>query len=493
MKIATQIFLAIALTSLISVLAVHAIQRYHFEQNFIAYVQQSHIERLAPVIEALQNDYKAHGNWQHQQDARMIDLNYRALARQLVQNRPPRFNRASSRDDNRDNNKKRLGRLFRHLTLLDAQEQWLAGADIHPEGLQSALYDDDRLIGYLHVAPPKQLERRLDREFAKHHDNSMLYSSIAVIFLASFSALLLSRHLSGPIKRLSEGVSQLTEGNYSGQLDIKRRDELGQLAQAFDRLTQALDASRESQRQWISDIAHELRTPVTILGGEIECLEDGLTPLTLEAIGSLKHETQRLKRLIEDLHQLSQADAGQLNLSLCEVNPTEELTQLLHRYAEPFNQHNITLDLTLPDLGFVMADRFRLEQVFSNILANSLRYTDSPGKLAITAKLNDQITEKTTKASTQHTAQNLTLTFSDSKPGVSKQELSAIFKRLYRTDSSRSRKTGAAGLGLAICQAIIDEHGGKIYAEHSSLGGLSIVITLPLHKKTEDSGFDKTV
>ena len=236
-------------------------------------------------------------------------------------------------------------------------------------------------------------------------------------------------------------------------------------------MADTLKAYETMRQQWITDISHELRTPLAILKGEIEAVQDGVRKIRPETLDSLHSEVMRLSKLVADLHALSLADTQDLQATLSDVHPLDILNEMANHYRGRMEDRRIEMRLALPDAygPVIRGNRDRLAQLFANLLENTLRYTDAPGRLIVSAGRNDA---------------GLTIRFDDSAPGVPRDALERIFERLYRVDSSRNRRLGGSGLGLAICRQIVQAHGGAIRAEASPEGGLGIEIDLPLKDAT---------
>jgi two-component system sensor histidine kinase BaeS len=213
-----------------------------------------------------------------------------------------------------------------------------------------------------------------------------------------------------------------------------------------------------------------LRTPLTILQGEIEALLDGIRPLTLEHIHSLHQEVGHLLRLVADLYDLAQADLGTLNYQKHTLNLCELVRDSVASFQPAFHKANLQLDFhTSAEKIYCLGDTDRLRQLCNNLLQNSLRYTDSGGAVRVTLD--------------QYVA-TIVLNISDSTPGVPDEALPRLFDYLYRVDSARTRSKGGSGLGLAICQRIAEAHQGILSASHSESGGLSVNLQL----QSDDSG-----
>jgi len=206
--------------------------------------------------------------------------------------------------------------------------------------------------------------------------------------------------------------------------------------------------------------------PLAILGGEIEAIQDGLQDLSYESIGSLQVEVFRLNRLVDDLYQLALSDVGALAYRKSDVNLADILCEAIDRARPKLAERSLTLTALLPqDPVFVFADAERLAQLFDNLLENSQKYTDAGGTIDV---------------SLESDAGCVTVNIRDSGPGVTEEERGKLFDRLYRVEGSRSRTSGGAGLGLAICRNIVEAHEGAIEVLHSPLGGVWMRITLPV-------------
>lgn len=294
-------------------------------------------------------------------------------------------------------------------------------------------------------------------------------TAMVIAVLTLILSVPLSRYLIGRISVIANGARELTSGNYHFRIQQSADDELGELTEDFNQLARKLEENEKARNQWIADISHELRTPLAILRGEIEAVQDKIRELTPNTIDNIHSEVVNLDRLVKDLHELSMSDIGALSYNKKKLNLFDQLQHSVSFYQDAFDLEGIELkcNLNLADPIYVHGDPDRLSQLFSNLLANSLRYTDTPGKLEIT------LTRKNDKA---------TIEFNDTAPTVEEQDLDKLFDRLYRVETSRSRDTGGSGLGLAICQNITDAHQGMISASQSKLGGINIHIEFPFEK-----------
>lgn len=321
-------------------------------------------------------------------------------------------------------------------------------------------------IGYVGLLSSKHFLHPIQVRFLTQQRLALSLAAAGMVLLVMIFSLPLARRLVKPVKAMAAATHEIASGRYATRIPVTASDELGLLARDFNDMALMLDKHEKERRQWVADISHELRTPVTVLQGEIEALLDGIRTITPESIRSLHVEVLRLNRLIQDLYQLSLADIGALTYSMEDLNLAGVLTSSLDAYRAEFGNKGIALTVDIPEKEVtVFSDRERLAQLFSNLFENSLRYTDKGGELAV---------------SLSPTNDHVVIEIQDSKPGVPEDCLNRLFERLYRVEGSRNRTSGGAGLGLAISKNIVEAHEGTISAHDSPLGGLLIRVTLPI-------------
>ncbi len=377
-----------------------------------------------------------------------------------TQSRPPREDRKPG------NRPPRFG-IEHRLTLFDINKKTVAGPASSPiDHTLKNIISDNQTVGWLGLKKEDQLTQPLDIAFLKQQAQAFYMTGALMLTLAAITAFFFARHLLAPIKQLTAGTRALKSRNFESRIPVKSKDELGQLASDFNQMAQTLENYEQMRHQWISDIAHELRTPLSVLQGEIEALQDGVRQINPDTLSSLHTEVSHLTRLVCDLHDLSLAESGSLHYSLEPVAPLALVRDIIKKFRPLFEARKIVLldELDNEISQTIPGDSNRLVQVFSNLFENSLRYTEPPGTLKIRSSI---------------TSSGISLYFEDSAPGVSHESLKKLFDRLYRVDKSRSRAHGGSGLGLAICKSIIEAHNGTIRALKSPLGGVLFEITLP--------------
>jgi two-component system sensor histidine kinase BaeS len=354
------------------------------------------------------------------------------------------------------------------LLLVDASDQFVVGnPDVPADSPFVPILSYGVLVGRLLLAPMPKLRGDLDLSFAQTQLHHALLMACSVLLGALLVSWLLARWLLAPIRALGAGSRALVAGNFATRVPATRSDEIGALAEDFNQLAATLERHRDARRRWGADIAHELRTPISILRGEIQALQDGIRTAGPETLASLQSECDRLAGLVEDLYQLALSDAGALAYRLEPLDLGELLHDVVQSHAGAMKDAGLELTLDLPSMPDqrVRGDAQRLMQLFGNLLRNCVRYTNAPGRVRIAVR---------------HAGADCLIDVDDTEPGVPQASLAHLFDRLYRVEPSRSRTFGGAGLGLAICRNIALAHGGNIVASPSSMGGLCISLRLPI-------------
>jgi two-component system sensor histidine kinase BaeS len=435
--IAVKFFLAILLAAACAAGAMAIATRLSFQSGFLGYLNQVDAQRLDELATRLAGEYRAHGGWSFLRD------DYARL-RSLALPAPP----------------------VPRLALLDADGRTVVGnADIVQEGAAKPIVVDGRTVGWIGRSPLRRLSTAAELSFQQEQLRAAWVIAALAVILAAALAIVLGRAFVRPVKRIAEATHRVAAGNYGTRVELRSRDELGQLAQDFNRLAETLERNETLRRRFMADVSHELRTPLAVLSAELEALEDGVRPLKRESLASLRAEVSALGKLVGDLNQLALSDVGALAYRKATVNVVPLLEQALEPYRERFAARGLGVETAFDGAAPVFGDADRLVQMFRNLLENSARYTDPGGRVRVAA---------------HREARRVAIDFDDSAPGVPPEALPQLFERFYRVDSSRSRANGGAGLGLAICRSIAAAHDGEIRAERSPLGGLRVRVALPL-------------
>jgi signal transduction histidine kinase len=304
-----------------------------------------------------------------------------------------------------------------------------------------------------------------EREFINRTNLTFLYSALAAACLALILGIFLSRTLTRPIRELTDATHSVAEGNLGLQVSVHSRDELGALAASFNKMSTDLARSTDARKQMTADIAHELRTPLSLILGHAEAVHDGVLPPSRENFEIIREEAIRLEHLVDDLRILSLADAGELSINLQEVSPEKLLNDIQAMYLHIARQRNVKIQPDVAsELPMLNIDPGRMTQVLTNILDNALRHTPESGRITLSARKVQAGVE---------------LSVQDSGPGIEGEDVNRIFQRFYRTDASRHRDEGGSGLGLAIAKSIVLAHNGQIWAESAPGKGLTVTVKLP--------------
>jgi signal transduction histidine kinase len=300
-------------------------------------------------------------------------------------------------------------------------------------------------------------------------NQALIWGAAGAALVALAIGWLLARRLTRPLKALTHASHAIAQGDLQQRVDLRSRDELGELATAFNRMSADLARVSQLRRQMTADIAHDLRTPLSMILAHTEALRDGVLPPSPETYTLLHDEALRLNRLVEDLRTLSLADAGELPLSRQPTAPGALLERAVAAQSVRAQQQQVAVQAQAqPDLPPIESDPDRMVQVLGNLLDNALRYTPQGG----------QITCRVSRATGP--AAPVTFCIADSGPGIAGEDLPHVFERFYRADKSRQRDANGSGLGLAIARSIVEAHGGRIWAESQLGQGARFYVELPV-------------
>ncbi len=293
----------------------------------------------------------------------------------------------------------------------------------------------------------------------------LLAASLAALLLAALLSFLLTQMVLRPLHQIIETASLISAGDYSTRVNTRSRDEIGELARAFNDMADSLERTERLRRNMVSDVAHELRTPLTNIRGYLEALQDGVVPPTEETFTLLLGETLRLVQLVEGLLQLARADAARATLALEEIDFPQLVSRICKGFSLNFTNKDVDLSTEFGEgVKQVTADRGKLSQVMENLLRNAVQYT--PGKGHVRVRV-------------QSLGGEVKFTIENSGPGIAEEDLPYIFERFYRGEKSRSRNYGGTGIGLAIVKDLVEAHGGQVGVE-SSRGLTLFWFTLPV-------------
>ncbi|MFN2272313.1 MAG: sensor histidine kinase [Anaerolineae bacterium] len=323
---------------------------------------------------------------------------------------------------------------------------------------------DDQTVGYLLLSPYGRFREDFQSILGSTLQRFLLIGlGIGVVALITGGAL--SRVISQPVVKLTEATRAVAKGDLGVRVRGQYPGELGELATSFNQMIEELARADNLRRNMTADVAHELRTPLSVIRGKIEGVLDGVYPATPEHLEPILEETRLLAHLVEDLRLLALAEAGQLSLERQPLDVGDLLRDAQVNFGPQADDRGVTLALDLPaDLPQVAADRRRIAQVLGNLLTNALRHTPQGGCVTLSAIA---------------TGREVQLSVADTGAGIAPEDLPYIFERFWRGDRSRSRAGGGSGLGLAIAKQLVEMHGGSITVESAPGAGSTFRFALP--------------
>lgn len=325
---------------------------------------------------------------------------------------------------------------------------------------------DNKPVGKVIIgANPPPAVAVLQEQFFNSVLSASILASVVAIVLAIWLALQFSRRISIPLVSLTEAAGKLADKEFKYRLFIPAKDEIGTLAKAFNSMADAIEQNEQIRNNLVADVAHELRTPVTIIRGTLESLQAGVLEPSQEVIVSLHDEVLRLSRLINELQEISLAESGKLVLNISEINPVDIVEKVVNNFKGPASAKGIEIRLAVALAeGRIEADYDRIVQVLANLLSNAIRHTPAGGQIEVALA---------------ESGSDLCISVTDSGPGISPEDLPYIFDRFYRGSKARSRVDGGSGLGLSIARSLVEIHHGRIEALSSPGAGSVFTVYLP--------------
>ncbi|MDV7103387.1 ATP-binding protein [Vibrio sp. TH_r3] len=497
MSIFTKLFVSILLVSVVMLASMVWLINSSFQQGLQNYLNSEEVDKAQLIAEKVKNYYSPTFGWQRLNSAPYLwasiltqfgeppPPNNRQLSQYpprpesgsaIERYRPepkPNFEFSEQAMVNLEQKDSVLVPLSVRTNLFDADGRSLFGLDenLHYDRqrfkqVKVDIIVDDKLVGWITVLQSRSISGNLAESFFHEQTKYTVTVAVLAVFFSFIIAFFLVRHFLNPLKALHEGAKAIEQGNLDVYIESKSSDELAALTTAFNQLAMSLKKQQIDRQQWLSDISHELRTPIAVLRSEIEAIQDGIRKPEPKRITSLHQQTMTLGKLVNDLYELSLSDSG-VNFDLKPIdNIAEILNEVINQNELRCKHNRLTMDLrcNVSSKVSLIGDSQSLKQLFLNIVENSIRYTDAPGNIDVIVEQDEQ---------------NIKIVFEDSLPGVPDESLPKLFDRLYRVDKSRSRSSGGSGIGLSICNNIVKAHNGTIRASHGPRGGVRIDITLP--------------
>lgn len=490
MRILNKLVLTFIVFSFTLILTFAVLMRWSIDKGMVDYVNTQDLKAVQPVILELANIYSKHNGWNtiendHRQFISLINRflfneslmgvskgrkSYLPLPPHIQDQRrrePP----PHSRRPPPDHFGAPLLKPILNYALLDINKVLVVGKYVKETDYQlTPIMHNNKVVGYLAVSKRDHLTEGYELDFIDSQTEFLWILVFGVMGLVILVTRPLALHLVTPLKILTQGIHQLTQGNYQQNVIFKRKDEFGDASRDFNQLARTLSKNELDRKRWLENTSHELRTPVAILRGELEAMIDNVRPLSMKNIESLNQEVKHLERLIEDLQMLTNSDIGELTYHKEKMQLNSFLLNEEKKISDFLADEKLNLNINTPPIKlYVYADSTRLSQVIENIVNNSKKY----------AVTGTHVNISLTKA-VENSKNIAYLRIEDDGVGVTEEHLPYLFEHLYRVDTSRNRKLGGSGLGLSISAQIIEAHKGSIVAKKSPLGGLAIIISIPL-------------
>lgn len=470
LRIGHRLFFGFLFSAFVVLTVSSALTRWNFQRGFLDYVNESEADRLDYLAATLAQAYGEQESWAPltANVDRWIQLMGPPVT-ETVQGRPKewvgraRGSGVVSEDP--------LA-ISPRVSVLDRDGTDLFGPPPSPEGQVRPIVYRGQVVGSLHLNPLETLADDLAMRFSAEQTRWIFGTALVALLLAIALAAVLTRQIVRPVTALARGTRALAAGRFTEHIPVTSTGELAELAMDFNSLAETLERNQHAQRQWIADISHELRTPLTVLRAELHAVDDGLRELDETTRLSLTSEVERLNKLVNDLYELALSEVGALRYQKEIANVVDVLRDSVGMFESSASAKGLRLRAHYPSGPLnALVDVHRLGQLFTNVLKNCVRYTDEDGEIRVSCSRNGL---------------DIMITFDDSAPSVPEEALPKLCDRLFRVEASRSRSTGGAGLGLAICENIARAHDGLISVSRSGLGGLRVQLVLPAQMPAED-------
>ncbi len=460
-----RLILSFVLIVLVSVTSVVLIARSSTTTEVRSFMFHGGMTGADTLVQVLQNYYQSHGSWEDVAN----QLDFPGAGRGRGFGNSGMMNGMGGMMGQRLRLADAAG-----IILLDTQYQVPAGKLSNAE-INNALpiEVDGQVVGYLLAEGGVGANQVAERFLLNRLSTAAITAGLIAVGLALLLAIILTYSLMRPVRDLTRAARRLGAGDLTQRVQVKGNDELAVLGSAFNRMADSLQQAQESRRSMTADIAHELRNPLAVQRANLEAMQDGVFPLTPQALDPVLEQNLLLTRLVDDLRTLALAETGQLKLERQPADLAGLVERLVERFKPQAAQRQVTLCLenhlssAAGTNGSVLVDLdpIRVEQILNNLLSNALRFTPPAGEIVI---------------GLARTASQVQVSVRDSGPGIPEEALPHVFERFYRADRSRSRSEGGTGLGLAIALHLAEAHGGALVAANHPQGGAVFTLSLPL-------------
>lgn len=460
LNVTAKLFLAVLCVGALCALAMGTVTLYSFNRGFIGYLNDQGAQRLEELVPEFAAAYIEHGSWNFLRESR------RAWVRLIMPARPAEPGAGGNPPAPGFFTDSELTGVGLRVALRDANGEYVAGnLEAREDAITRPVIVGGTTVGRLALIPFQQVTGAAHLRFQRQQVMSTWIIAGLTVLLAATVALILARMFLAPIRRIAAATHRIAGGDYAHRISSSSGDEIGRLAEDFNRLALNLQRNEQMRRAFMADVSHELRTPIAVLRAELEAMDDGIRPLNTRGIHELKLSIEVLGKLVDDLHELSLSDAGALTYRKSDIDLREVLRDSMRSFEERFAKQRLLINATLPENPVcVHADESRMRQLFANLLENTIRYTHPGGRVLVGCS---------------EEGDTVSIDLQDSAPGVPEEVLPHLFERFYRAKGDDGGGLPGTGLGLAICRNIVEAHGGTIEARPSPLGGLWLAIRLP--------------
>lgn len=348
-------------------------------------------------------------------------------------------------------------------THYEGSEGNVATAPIRVDGQQVG-------VVYVRVFGSDSLLTQTDEEFRNKSYQALLFSCLIAVVVAFIVGSLVARALSAPIKKVTDAAAALKEGDYSARTGMQGNDEIARLGNMFDRMADSIETNRNLERRLVTDVAHELRTPLMAIQSTVEAMIDGVFEPDVERLETLNSEVRRLSRLVNALLQLSRLESRTTPIERGKVDLTELLSQVVSTHQAYIQDAGLSLEFQYDPHVYVYGDADMLRQATANLISNAVRYTPEGGTITLTAHKGDIMGQ---------------IAVRDTGIGLTPEEAKQVFQRFWRADAGRTRATGGLGVGLSVVKEIVDQHGGWVRVEGRPNEGACFTMYIPLYEEEE--------
>lgn len=355
----------------------------------------------------------------------------------------------------------------------DRANDVLGSVDVKEDGSNVAsapIMVDGEKVGTVLVRVPgsETLLTKFDEDFRDKSYNAMIFAAVIALIIAMVMGAIFARTIAAPVKKITNAAKALKEGDYSARTGMTGSDEIARLGNMFDLMADSVESNRKLERRLVTDVAHELRTPLMAIQSTVEAMIDGVFKPDAERLETLNSEVQRLSRLVDALLKLSRLESRTKPIEQKKVDLTEMLSSVVQTHQAYIHDAGLNLEFEYDPHVYVFGDADLLRQATANLISNAVRYTPEGGTITIMARKGDLMGQIVVK---------------DTGIGLTPEEAKLVFQRFWRADSGRARATGGLGIGLSVLKEIVEQHNGWVRVEGRPNEGACFTIYIPLYSE----------